>query len=378
VYVSPAPQFNPLWYRFGDVPPPAWLDDERWVPPGEKALYSYARTGLYAVLEQLDPGVALIPDYLPTGVLHVFHRLGFDVAYYPVGYDHRLPAGIVRERLADLEPVVVMFVHYFGFADPEFDALARAARAAGAFVIEDAPRGLFARDEHGTLLGSTGDVAVFSPHKCLPVPNGGLAVSKTLPLPVPEMTLPEGRELLSSVATAGMRAVGLPRRSRPPVPRLRFVDYTETQTELPLPSGVWPPATPGRLSQLALTRCDMETYRATRQSRYASYYDRLDEIDSIEVTSPPLYDGACPYGVVIHVEAGHEACTDVFTALRERGLAVERFPWPIGFPAEELPEYPDAVDLRLSTLVFPTHPQLPARSVTSAIETIEAQLAGRA
>ncbi|WP_255198795.1 DegT/DnrJ/EryC1/StrS family aminotransferase [Halorarius litoreus] len=372
--VSAAPQFNPLWYRFGEPSAPAWLDDDAWVPPGERMLYSYARTGLYAVLDQLDRGVALVPDYLPRGVMHVFHRLGFDVAYYPVGHDLRLDPAVVRERLADTEPVVAMFVHYLGFADPAFDDLARAATEAGAFVIEDAPRGLFARDQQGKLLGSTGDVAVFSPHKCLPVPNGGLVVSKTLPLPPTERTRAEGKDLLTSVAKTGMQVVGWPGGDSPDPPQFRVIDYTQNPESLPLADGVWPPAAPGRLSQLALERCDPSVYQAERLARYAAFHERLSRIDGIEVTTPAPYEGACPYGVHVYVPGGEAECTAVFTALRERGLAVERFPWPIGVPEADLAAFPDAEPLRLATLVFPTHTQVPAGTVAAVAETIEATL----
>lgn len=374
MYVSAAPQFNPLWYRPGDVPSPAWLDDDRWVPSGERALYSYAKSGLYAVLDQLDRGVALVPDYLPRGVLYLIHRLGFDVAYYPVGHDLRLDAGVVETRLAETEPAVAMFVHYLGFADPAFDDLARAAREQGAFVVEDAPRGLFARDEQGRLLGSTGDAAVFSPHKCLPVPNGGLVVSRTLPLPAPERTRPEGRDLLASVAKTGMQVVGWSGGDSPSPPSFRVLDYTEDPESVPLADGVWPPASPGRLSRLALRRCDPERYQADRLARYASFHERLGRIDGIEVNTPAPFEGACPYGVHVSVPTGEDACTAVFTALRERGLAVERFPWPIGVPEADLGAFPDAERLRLACLVFPTHPQLPARSVEPVAETIEAVL----
>lgn len=157
-----------------------WLADERWVPPGPKGLYARARSGLRVVArEDLPAGATvLLPAYIPRSVVRAFRAGDVSVRYYPIEPDLRYPWRAVRDRIDAVEPEAVLFVHYFGFADPAFDDLAGTARAVGATVIEDCARALFARDAPGDYGGcarrwrrSTGSTSSRPPYTRVPLPS---------------------------------------------------------------------------------------------------------------------------------------------------------------------------------------------------------------
>lgn len=371
MYVPNLPTVRPHQLRLTSPSLPEWLADETWIPNGDRAVYAFARTGLLALLKQLDPGVALLPEYLPPGVVGCFVDEGFEIEYYGVEADLTLPSSTIEDKLRSGRPSVVMFVHYFGFAAEEFPRLAETAQSVGSFVIEDVARGLFARDRNGRLLGSTGDAAIFSLRKVLPSPHGGLVVSPFEELPPPGKPLPERRELVHSVGLEGARLLGWApfKDTYAEYDRLRFFDYTTA--ELDRPPGLWPPRDVGHLSRIGLHRTQPSEIRQARQSRYELAYERLSGTPGLTVLSPPPTEGASPYGVVLSIDGEQTVVNRVLRRLRRRGLPAETFRWPTGIDRQELEAFPGAIPLRFSTFVLPTHPQVSLDVVKRAVETIQ-------
>lgn len=321
------------------------------------------------VSEHVDHDVALLPEFLPPDVVRVFRRAGTDVRFYPVNWDLTLPVDEVRECIETAESAVVVFAHYFGFADPNYRTLLEVAREAGAFVVEDVARGLFARDGDGRLLGSTGDLSVFSLHKVLPVPYGGLVTARSLTIPKPEARVADHGAIAMSVGVAGARLVDwLPLSASDGVPQIGPLDGIASPDERR------PLVAPGRISRLGLARSTPSEIQSRRLARYADFYDRLIDLDGLEVLSPAPYAGACPYGVAVHVRGGGPVCYDVFRALRRRSLPADVFRWPTPYGAEEQDAFPDAVTIRESTLVVPTHQQLPHAAIEPIVRTVSRNL----
>lgn len=350
---------------------PDWLADEQWVPPGHRAVYAYARSGLRAVLREPEPGLALIPEFLPPGVVSCFRATGHSVEFYPVNADLSLPAERLDNRLRSARPSVVMFVHYFGFADESFPSLVETAHDVGTFVVEDAARGLFSRDDAGRLLGSVGDAAVFSLRKVLPIPHGGLVVASSPTLPEAGQPLTERLELLKRLVTPAesmLRWTKL-RGSISEYDHLRHIDYDET--ELEDPPGLWPPASPGWLSRFDLARSSPRDIVNARRRRYGTLYDGLSGIDGVSVISPSPRPTAAPFGVVLSVPAGRAATDRLIEEIRRAGLPVDAFRWPTGVAPRNLSSYPDAETIRFSTFIVPTHPSLPMSGIDAIIDIIK-------
>lgn len=371
MYVPNLPTVRPHQLRLNPPSLPDWLTDGTWIPTGDRRVYAFARTGLLALLKQLDSGSALVPEYLPPGVVRCFIDEGFDIEYYGVGADLTLPSSAIEAKLRSIRPSVVLFVHYFGFADESFPRLAETARSVGSFVIEDVARGLFARGRRGRILGSTGDAAIFSLRKVLPSPHGGLVVSPFDELPPPGEPLPERRELVHSVGVEGARLLGWApfKDTFSEFDRLRFFDYATA--DLDQPRGLWPPRDVGHLSRIGLHRTEPSDVWTARQTRYELAHEPLSGTPGLQVLSPPLAEGACPYGVVVSTDGEQPVANQVLRRLRRRGLPAETFRWPTGIDRRELEAFPGAIPLRFSTFVLPTHPQVSLDVVERAVETIQ-------
>lgn len=334
---------------------PAWFENG-WLPPGQRMLYARARQGLFAALEGIDrEGPVLVPAYIPGGVTWAAMAAGFDVRYYPVTSELSLPVEAVTERIETLDPAAMVFVHYFGFADEAFPELAARAAERAVIVVEDCARGLFSRDHAGRLLGSTGDVAMYCLHKTLPVPNGGLIVTRHADLEVPGERAPEWR-VLPRIA-----ALSLARRARIPLDPAPSVDPAE---EIPLSSVEprRPVSRPGTVTERGLAWCDPVTVRETRRQRYRQLRESLSDVSGLRIVSPALNDGASPFGVVALAESS-ETRAAILGALRRRGLPCDVLTWPPVHDAGDSDTLQSARVLRERLMVFPTHQQLSPAAV---------------
>jgi len=135
-------------------------------------LYPFARHALLEALRLCGVRAGdrvLIPEFICREVLAPIHCLGAKPLYYSVR--DSLEAIIDPDRLPGA--TAALAVNYFGFPQP-LGPFRRYCRRTGACLIEDNAHGLFSRDTDGTLLGTRGDMGVFSLRKTLFLPNGGM------------------------------------------------------------------------------------------------------------------------------------------------------------------------------------------------------------
>lgn len=378
MFVPDAPHLRPGWFGSREPTEVEWLADERWVPPGPKGLYARARSGLSVVArEDLPAGATvLLPAYVPRSVVRAFRAGDVSVRYYPIEPDLRLPWREVRDRIDAVEPEAVLFVHYFGFADPAFADLAGTARAVGATVIEDCARALFARDADGTLLGTTGEYALFSLHKVLPVPNGGLIVGpeRRGAFPPPTAVRSEYRAAAAAVILRACETVGVQ-----PVQVETATAGVRSTSAGPAPERTAdaerPTDGPGRFSRIGLAASDPSAVAATRRRRYAEVRAALAAIDGVDVLSPPVHEGAAPFGVAVRFPEGEATRDGVYERLDGAGLPCQRLRWRLRPGELDPPAYGGARALRRQLLVVPTHHQLPRGTAAAVAEGVEAAVA---
>ena len=123
---------------------------------------------------QLNPGdTILFPSYHCGIELDVIRKAGFLVAFYRIGRDLSIDIDELR-RAEELRPRALYVTHYFGFPHP-MGKLRELCDASGWALIEDYAHSLFAESE-GRPAGTSGDFAIFSLRKCLPMPFGGALV----------------------------------------------------------------------------------------------------------------------------------------------------------------------------------------------------------
>ena len=110
-----------------------------------------------------------------SGVFDPVRRLGVGYRFYPMTDALRIDIERLAEILAEGRTRVLVVIHFFGYVDPAFAAVVALARSHGVLVLEDEAHAMLT-DLVGGASGRQGDAAVFSLHKLLPVPDGGMLV----------------------------------------------------------------------------------------------------------------------------------------------------------------------------------------------------------
>ena len=144
------------------------------LPAGETRFYSLARWALVDALRVC--GVrsgdrVLLPELICREVMASVHVLRAEAVFYPVS-----PQFCPSCSADDLtEAKAVLAVNYFGFPQ-ELSVFREYCQRTGAALIEDNAHGFLSRDTSGELLGSRGDLGLFSFRKTIPVPDGGALI----------------------------------------------------------------------------------------------------------------------------------------------------------------------------------------------------------
>jgi dTDP-4-amino-4,6-dideoxygalactose transaminase len=146
--------------------------------------YDSARAAFTDLLRRLlltSGDVVLLPSYIGwsqregSGVFDPVREVGTRYGFYALDQCLRIDLNDLARRVAQLKPSVVVLIHYFGFYDAALPRAVEIARSAGAIVVEDEAHAMLS-DLVGGRCGRFGDVALYSLHKLLPVPNGGMLV----------------------------------------------------------------------------------------------------------------------------------------------------------------------------------------------------------
>ena len=148
----------------------------------DKLYYSSAcRVGFRHFIKHLDFGdqKILLPGYIGISVNEgsgVFDP----IAEYQIGYEFYKVKEDLSTDLVDFKARILngnvkaaLVIHYFGFLQSDIKTIAELCRENNVLLIEDCAHTLTSTYE-GTLLGQFGDVGLFSLHKILPVPDGGI------------------------------------------------------------------------------------------------------------------------------------------------------------------------------------------------------------
>lgn len=170
-----------------------------WTHLGRSALHLAAR------VLGLEGKEVLVPAYHHGIEVDALLAAGAQPAFYDVGSRWGVDLDALEKRIGHRTGGVLL-THFGGFPGPAAELRALADRN-GLVLIEDCAQALLSSDGD-VPLGTTGDAAVFSLHKTLPVPHGGaLVFNGRRGFQLPAMTLPPAgptaRGLLSRLLLRG-------------------------------------------------------------------------------------------------------------------------------------------------------------------------------
>ena len=330
----------------GDLSSPT----DYWFATGRAALLA----GLRAL--RIGPGdEVLLPSYLCESVVTPVQAVGATPAFYPVGRDFTVDPALVDRAVGPRTRAVVV-IHYLGVPGP-VESLRDLCQRRGVALIEDCAHALYSR--HGdTPLGSYGDLAIFSPWKSLPLPDGGLLV---LNRPDLAARVPAERPSVRQTAfRLAYRALGTFEQAIGWSPRLALLQRPGLRRSLHEQVSAGPvimeagSAVAGRLMRGA-----RPSFVVGRRRRNIA---RLLEVCQDLTWATPVFrslpDGVCPLGLPLVAE-DRDRWRD---ALLRHGVNVRTY-WERLPSAVDIDRFPDAAWLRDRILVLPVHQRLPSGGV---------------
>jgi hypothetical protein len=301
---------------------------------------------LAASYAELRPGDGvLLPAFACREVIKPF--IGTSrIRFYDIDPDLTVdPAEI--ERLLKQRPArIVLIINYFGFLQPHRHEIKRIAAARGAILIEDCAHSLLTEGS-----GVTGDLAVYSLRKIIPVPDGGgLRVNASAPPPRPDYFPQLYSDVLSFLALTksliGFRSEALSRAGMATA-RGRLREATRQARRprrhrtLPLSS-----LTSNGLSHVSLSRI-----ADARRSDYLLWERVAPTSGSFTPIFRGLPPGVCPLGVPV-IAADRPALRATLASV---GIAT-KVHWDLLslVPAEHVRSH----DLAKHILTLPVYPEL--------------------
>lgn len=267
--------------------------------------FRYGRDALWAGLELLGLGPGdeiLMPATICDVVLLAMIKGGITLKYY--GLDATLapdPAEI-ESRIGPATRAVYVN-HYFGRPTP-LQALRQICDKKGLFMIEDCAHALGGQVDE-IPLGRTGDIAIFSYRKFLPIPDGGGLMVNT-----PDVQLPRALHGASAarmlLGTAKLGMLALSEQGLLPLARWKAAwgnPEAYLGIEDALDASDWhPPAAMSAFSRWLISRTDMRIMMEKRRENYRFWMDKLAFVQEATPLFADLKTGHVPFSFPVLVD----------------------------------------------------------------------------
>jgi dTDP-4-amino-4,6-dideoxygalactose transaminase len=334
-----------------------------WTGDGDRAFFfSRASWALRVIVDAHHNGDNVpclwLPDYICNQALVPLRETETSLIFYPVDETLAPDWAACEELVESTPPDFFTLVHYFGYGGPLRQAR-QFCDAHGAALIEDAAH-VLARDGG---IGGAGDYTIYSLHKHLPIPDGGLLVTgknagqigraaQALPLGSPQGTGWLVKRVLQKILPSlapGFRSGAA----------LGF-DQDPADSASPQQSILSP------LAARLLARSTSTLAATANQRRINDQIVRaaLAGASGIEPFFPSADDHTAPYRAVFRADKPEQA-RYWFERIREAGGLVES--WP-DLPPEVLaaPErHRAAIALRQTILTIPINADMAAETLKS-------------
>ncbi|WP_175500598.1 DegT/DnrJ/EryC1/StrS family aminotransferase [Litoreibacter janthinus] len=361
------------------------------------------RVAIYQGLKHLGLGsgdIILVPAYACGSEIDAVLKSGCQVRFYPLNTD--LSPNLDRcKELLSAEPEIKAFflIHYFGFPQP-LEAITELTRAHNLILFEDCAHAFLSDDPSGQALGTTGEVAIFSYMKTLPLTDGGALVINSGATPQGDLQKPNVKKLIGRFLFQVERSLekSSPRIAtlfqmcvRKPLQKLKggrgkaagSGEATQVQHEAPaaeetesdilsldLRRANW---SMSGLAQFTAKRLDLPAIKAARRHNYARLLCAIQNVDGLRPLFPTLPQGTCPLFFPIEVNDAANAQK----GLGKAGLSTKLF-WSFfheTFPREE---FPFETALKTSVIALPIHQDLNDTQIDEMAKILQTQFSTEA
>jgi perosamine synthetase len=354
-----------------------------------KYFYSarYALAAAISALKLSSRQTVLLPSYNCWVEIDPVLRQGVKVDWYRINKDFSIDMEDIARRIRP-ETAAILVIHYLGFPQRLVE-VRRICSERGIALIEDCAHALLS-DDSGVPLGSTGDMAIFSPRKTLPLPDGGclLINNPALTYERPEATRPNrfatyyvlsemlrGRSTVEDnvqnlfLSLAFTLNYSMARFERLVLRVIRKVlrgsgDY------LMYPSGNhfrdkvkdWGMS---KSSAAIMAKADFADIKDQRRANYLFFHERFAADDRFKLPISSLPDGVCPLLFPLIVENRDQ----VFDELKKQGISGHDW-WGDFHPAVPWHEFPDSVFMKKNILGLPVHQSITCNHMDYIIKSL--------
>jgi dTDP-4-amino-4,6-dideoxygalactose transaminase len=304
----------------------------------------------------------LLPAFVCDTVSTPLRKAGARLVLFNMLRDGSIDWDHVESRL-DKNVRALLVYHYLGVPD-RFEEAVAFGRKHGLFLIEDCAHALFSR-WNGRDVGNTGDIAVFSIRKTLPVNYSAALIINNRRIRLPWIRpLSPGPALLNHLLDTENHHYRLYLQSLNPgrevsretfMQRLHYMDpfYADPAKLYPVDD----------LSRLVALNADPDAIREKRRRNFSVYLRHLKEIAFFKT----LPVGACPLAFPFWVEKGRDALK---LRLEKEGIEPARY-WPENLlPGGAYRNFPDAAYLADRLLTLPCHPGLGEAEIRHACRAL--------
>jgi perosamine synthetase len=143
-------------------------------------------SGRYAIALALEHAgikpddVVLIPAYHCEAMVVPVKWIKAKPAFYSINADTSINLDDIKKKITPQVKIIIV-THYFGFLQ-NLTAIRDLCDQQGILLIEDCAHAFFGTNDHHQSVGKTGDYAIASSMKFLPVYEGGILCSETIDL----------------------------------------------------------------------------------------------------------------------------------------------------------------------------------------------------
>ena len=341
-------------------------------------LYHKARAALWHGIRalELSSNASIAFPSLHCGIeLDVLHDLGVTPCFYDVNQSLGVDMSSLGQAI-DNKTEAVFITHYFGIVQ-NMEPVRTFCRDHGLRLIEDCAHTL------PGLAGSLGDIAVFSLHKLLAVPDGGLLQINTDNLQAPSQPGPPPfratreylvRDLSRKIAHRSWHKTGWKFLQRlclqpfyPGVTKFDaadkyLTDRSSTQHPLHMDSLEWGVAP---LSRRLIRNSDINEITRRRLHNYRYLATHLSNSTAVQICVREIPDETCPMAFPVLVEQPRE----FMTFLLQAGVEIGPFWQSVHTDAEDNQQSHGA-RLASKLLTLPVHQQLHFADLEKTVLTV--------
>ncbi|ELY31945.1 DegT/DnrJ/EryC1/StrS aminotransferase [Natrialba magadii ATCC 43099] len=349
-----------------------YADEYHFYGSGKVAL----RDGLAGLVDGARSQNVLVPAYLPDGVVEPLRELEVEPRYYAVE-PTLAPDFVDLERRLDEDTLAVMSVNYFGFPQPGLAELESIVADADCYHIDDNAHAPLSVD-HGTLLGTRGDIGITSLWKLLPIPNGAIlyctdeSVSDRYePSPLAgirgRVDASDCRYILKSVIQEFLDTAPPVRHSVDALLTGRRSGSTTPTVGSPADRYEAWKTQMSTLSAYLANDIDPTEIRQTRRDNFRIWRHILDDYDTLDPVFDSLPDGICPQAFPVRTDDAR-----AFIAELERVGVDGVHTWPrLAGTVLENPAYETATRLSREIVTLPVHQHVDSAALESVGDALQ-------